>query len=99
MNGCCVLARREQLLADAFREFLESLAKYHLHAKPPGDLNGNPAVLGASHSIIHLVQAQHVRAPDGLGRETFFEKRPTLPFLNVPGHKPNPQRDAALIIH
>ena len=99
LNGRGVLARRVQLLADAFREFLKSPAKNHLHPKPLGDLKGNAAIVGASHPIIHLIQAKNIRSSDGLARETFFEKLPTLPLLDIPGHKSNALWAAALIIH
>jgi len=70
-----------------------------LHPKPLGDLKGNAAIVGASHPIIHLIQAKNVRSSDGLARETFFEKLPTLSLLDIPGHKSNALRAAALIIH
>ena len=67
--------------------------------KPLGDLTGDPAISRTSHSIIDLVQAQHVCGPDRLAVQTLLEKAPPLAFLNVPGDKANPRRPAALIIH
>jgi hypothetical protein len=99
LNGRGVLAGGEQFFAGTFREFLESPPKNHLHPKPLCNLKSNATIPGASHAIIHFIQAQNVRRLDGLACETFFEKFPTLALLDVPGHKPNALLSAALIIH